>query len=70
MVKKSGLGLQDPVTSFNKKYLILLCASSDLIGALKGERAFSTVNHLLVIREERRDGKKSVKNPKTPNSRE
>ena len=33
-VKKSVLGLQDQVTSANYKYLSLICASSELIGAV------------------------------------
>ena len=35
-VNKSGLGLQDPVTLANKKYLSLIHARCELIGAVKG----------------------------------
>ena len=35
-VKKFGLGLHDPVTSANKKYLSLIRVSSKLIGAVIG----------------------------------
>ena len=59
LVNKYGLGLQDPVTSTNKKYLSLIRAISDLIGAVMGAIAFSTANHLLALREEIRDEKKT-----------
>ena len=58
-VKKFGLVLQDPVTSSNDKYLSLLRARSELIGVVTGEREFPTTDHLLALREERRDGQKS-----------
>ena len=45
MVKKSGLGLKEPVTSENEKYLSLLYESSKPIGSVTVERAFSTTNH-------------------------
>ena len=49
-VNKSGICLQYPVTSANKKCLILLRTSSYLIGAFIGEIEFSTTYHLLEIR--------------------
>ena len=58
MVKRSGIGLQDPVMSSNDKYLISLRASSELIGAVTGEIKFSTADHLLALREERRGRQK------------
>ena len=51
VVNKSGIGLQDLVTSANKKYLSLLCVIRDIIRAVTGERSFSTANHLLELRE-------------------
>ena len=38
MVKKSGIGIQDPVTSANNKCLSLIHASSELIDSITGER--------------------------------
>ena len=58
-VKKSGLGLQDLVTSSNDKYLSLICTSRDLIGSLAGESEFSTTYNLQAVKEERCGGKKS-----------
>ena len=55
-VNKSGLGPQDPVTSASKKYLSLIRTSRKLIEAVTGERSFSTADHLLALREGRRDG--------------
>ena len=55
-VKKSGLGLLNPVTSTNKKYLSVQRASTELIWSVTGEGAFYNANHLLVPREERNDG--------------
>ena len=57
-VNKSGLGLQDPVKLANKKYPSFLRAICNLIGSVKGYRDFSTADHLLVLREERRDNQK------------
>ena len=56
--KKEGLGLQDLVISSNNKYLNSLCTSCKIIGSIKGERAFSTPDHLLTLREESSDGLK------------
>ena len=58
-VKKSGLGLLNPVTSANKKYLSLERASTELIRAVIVESVFSNANCLLALREERRDEKKT-----------
>ena len=67
---KYVLGLQEPVISANDKYLSLLHARSELIGSVTGERLFSTSYHLLVLREERCDGKKTGIAPTRPNSRD
>ena len=58
LLKKSSLGLQDLLTSDDKKYLSLICASSELIASIPGERKFSTSGRLLVLREETRDRQK------------
>ena len=52
-VNKYVLGLQDPVTSANKKHLSYLCAISELIGSITELSAFSTTDRLLALREER-----------------
>ena len=66
---KSGLGLQNPVTSANEKYLSLQCASMELIRYVTGEGEFSNTDQLLALREERRDEKKYGMASMTPNSR-
>ena len=66
MFKKSGLGLQNPVTSADEKYLSLRHASTELIRYVTGKSEFSTADHSLALREEGRDGKKSVMTPMTP----
>ena len=57
-VKKAVLGLLNPVTYVNEKYLGLQHTSTDLIQSMMGEGACSNVDHLLVLREERPDGQK------------
>ena len=57
-VKKSGLGIQDPVTFSNNKLLSYLRASSNLIGSVTVASGFSTSDCLLGIREEKYDRKK------------
>ena len=42
-VKKSGLGLQNPVASATDKYISLLCASYKMIGAVTCESKFQTL---------------------------
>ena len=69
-IKKSILGLQNPVASANAKYLSLIHTSSDLIRYVMGVIKFSTANHLMALREERRDEKKSGMRPMKPNSRD
>ena len=50
-VNKSSLGLLNPVTSANKKYLSLQCASTKFIRAVTGEGTFSNSYHLLALKE-------------------
>ena len=57
-VKKSGLGLLNPVTSANKKYPSLQWASTELIQDVKGRGELSNADHLLSLREERIDRQK------------
>ena len=57
-VNKSGLGLQNYVTSAAEKYTSLLRAICKMIGAVMGDREFSTADHIREIKEERQYGKK------------
>ena len=57
-VKKSRLGLPNPVTSTNKNFLTSQRASTELIQAVMREGVLSNADHLLDIREERHDGQK------------
>ena len=57
-VKKSRLGLLNPVTPSQEKYLISQRGSTELVQAVTGGGAFSNVNHLRTLSEEGRDGKK------------
>ena len=57
LVKKFGLGLKNPVTSTDEKYLSLQSASMELNQDVIGEGCFSTDNHLLELREEIQDEK-------------
>ena len=59
-VKKSGLGIQNPVTSANEKLRSLERDSTELISAVMVESEFPTANFLQVIKEKRRE----VKNPR------
>ena len=52
MVKKYGLGLLNPVTPKNKKYLSLHQASAELIQAVMGVGEFYKNNNILALREE------------------
>ena len=54
-VKKSGLGLLNPITSVNDKCLSFQRARADLMG----EGAFSNANRLLALREESHDEQKN-----------
>ena len=52
-VKKSGLGLLNPMTSAKGKYLSLQRLITELIQDVMGEGNFSDINHLMALREER-----------------
>ena len=58
-VKKYVMGLLSSVMSSNKRYISLKCSSTELIRSMVGRGAFSNADHLLDLREERRDGKKN-----------
>ena len=47
------MGLQNPVMSVQDKYTRQLCASDELIVAVKGIRLFSTADHIREVKEER-----------------
>ena len=51
-VKKSRLYLQNPVTSLEDNCNSSICAICKLIGAVTGERAFSTADHIWAFKEE------------------
>ena len=55
-VKKAGLGLLNPATSVNHKYLSLQHARTELIRAVMGGGVFSNDDHLLAFKEEMRYG--------------
>ena len=57
-IKKSILGLQNTVTSADKKYLSSRHASMEMIQSVTGEVKFSTTDRLLALKEERRDTQK------------
>ena len=52
------MGLQNHIKSEAEKYNSLLHASFELIFAVTDERAFSTANHIRVVKEETWDRKK------------
>ena len=57
-VKKSGLGLLNPVTSSKEKYLRSQRGSAEIVWGVTRGGAFSNADHLRNLSEERRDGKK------------
>ena len=59
LVKKSILGLLNPVSSTNKNYLGSQYASTELIQDIMGEGTFSNADYLLALRKERYDIQKS-----------
>ena len=59
LVKKDGLGLQNPVASADKKFSRSRRASTELIQAGMGEIVFSTADRFQILKEERCDGQKS-----------
>ena len=50
--KKAGLGLKNPMTSVESRFLSSRRARTELIWDVIGERIFSTANHLLELRVE------------------
>ena len=68
-VKKTGIGLLNPVMYVNDKYLSYHIASTEFIRAMTGEGTLSNADHLLELREERRDGQKNGITSSTPNSK-
>ena len=58
-VRKSGLGLLNPVTSAKEKYLSSTRVSAELTRAVTGGGGFSNAKHLRTLSEECRDGKDS-----------
>ena len=59
LVKKSGLGLQNSVTSADEKPLSLQHLRTELIRYMKGESKFSAADYLQVVKEERSGGRKT-----------
>ena len=55
LINKSVLGLLNPVTSVKEKYLSSHQESAELVRSVTGVGALSDVDHLLALREERRD---------------
>ena len=58
-IKKSRLGLLNPVTAVKEKYLSSQRASAELICALTEGGALYNADHLLAPRQERRDGQEN-----------
>ena len=56
-LKKDGMGLHKPVTPAVYKYINFIHAIYDLVGAVMGEREFSTADHIQAVKKERWDGK-------------
>ena len=57
-VKKSVMGLLNPVTSAKEKYLISQRGSTEMGWTVTGGGSFSNSDHLRTLSEERRDGNK------------
>ena len=57
-VKKSGLGILNPVTSAQEKYISYQQESAELVRAVTGGGEFSNADHLRTLSEESRDIKK------------
>ena len=54
-VKKSGLGILNPLTLAQEKYLSSQRGSTELVWSVTGGGAFSNADHLQTLSEERRD---------------
>ena len=50
-VKKSGMVLQNPVTSAEEKFTSSLCTSDKLIGAVEHNKVFKTSDHIRRLEE-------------------
>ena len=48
--KKSGMGLKNPATLANEKFLSLQRAGAEFIRAVKGERKFPTEDRLWAVK--------------------
>ena len=59
LVKKASMGLLNPVTSAQEKYLQYQQGSAELVRAVTGGGLFLNADHLRTLMEERRDGKKN-----------
>ena len=59
LVKKSSLGLQNPVTLAQENIDVLQCASVKLINAVTGGGEFSTSGNIRAVREYFSDGVES-----------
>ena len=68
-VKKYGLELLNPVTPKKDKYLSYHQESTELIWAVTGGNTLYNDNHLMALREERRDGQKTVMTQIIPHSK-
>ena len=68
-VKKYELGLLNALTSANKKCISLQLGSAELIQSMTRGGGFSKYDHLLALREERRERQKNGMTLITPNSR-
>ena len=58
MLNKSGLGLQNTMTSIENKYNSLISEIYELIGAVTGKWEFSTTYHIWAVKGERQEGGK------------
>ena len=56
MLNKSGLGLQNTMTSIENKYNSLISEIYELIGAVTGKWLFSTADQIWAVQGERWDG--------------
>ena len=57
-VKKSGLGILNPVPSAQEKYLSYHRGSAEMVWAVTGGGALYNADHLWTLSEERRGGNK------------
>ena len=50
LVNKAGLGLLNSITSPKDKYNSSICVSCELVGAVMGERSFSTLDYIWSVK--------------------